>query len=224
MKITLASLLILAAFPAFAGEAPVTFKLDTTAPPKELKEPLHALLAHEAVHLTDARGSAYATLWFRKVIPVRAAPEQVKNGLTYREVPQTTLVGALQLHQPWIDFRNQKIAAGVYTLRMGYQPMDGDHQGVTPHTEFLLLVPAAMDAKPDAMEIKDLIELSANVPGGSHPGVMSLFPNDKPEAEPKMVGKPGNVWVLNCRRPVGVEGTVTTLGFGVVVQGHADRD
>ena len=40
----------------------------------------------------------------------------------------------------------------VYTLRLAYQPMDGDHMGTAPYSEFCLLVGAEMDTKPDLLE------------------------------------------------------------------------
>ena len=66
----------------------------------------------------DTRRAHFA-LWLRKELPAEATPEQVKNGLTYREVPKTTLIGAIELPQKWIDFRKQEIPKGVYTLSPG---------------------------------------------------------------------------------------------------------
>ena len=37
------------------------------------------------------------------------------------------------------------VPPGVYTLRLGYQPQDGDHMGTAPHSEFCLACPAAED-------------------------------------------------------------------------------
>lgn len=209
---------------ARADDVPGTAKIEKVAPPKELKESVQTLLSDDAVQLADGSGTVWATLWFRKAIPAKAAPEQIKNGLTYREVPTTTLVGAVRFTNAWSDFRKQQIPAGVYTLRMALQPMDGDHQGTAPYSEFLLLVPAAKDAKPDPMETKALNELSAEAAGGSHPAVMLLFPGDKAGAEPKLAAKPGKLVLLNLQRAIDVGGKAATLGFAVVVQGHSMQE
>jgi len=50
--------------------------------------------------------------------------------------PRTTLLGALRVHKTEIDYRKQKLKEGVYTLRLAYQPADGDHMGTAPNAEF----------------------------------------------------------------------------------------
>ena len=157
-------------------------------------------------------------------LPSKAAPEQVKSGLTYREIPETTIVGAVQFAQPWTDYRKQKIAAGVYTLRLAFQPQNGDHMGTAPYNEFCLLSPATKNGKADTMEPKELHDLSATAAGSSHPSVMLLYPNNKPEDQPKVISKPNATWVLNVKRPVDANGTKTSLGFGFTVAGHTTAE
>ena len=67
-------------------------------------------------------------------------------------------------------------------------------------------------------------ELSANAPGGTHPGVMLLFANDKPEDSPKLGAKPNKVTVLNIKLPVDASGTATTLGYSLTVVGHTTQE
>jgi hypothetical protein len=217
--IAAAGIALFATFGLRADDVTGTAKVNKADPPAELKEEFRNLLADQAVQVADDKGETWATFWFRKAIPSKAEPEQVENGLSYRELEQTTLIGAVQFAQPWTDFRKQKIAAGVYTLRIAIQPMDGDHQGTAPYTDFCLLIPAAKDEKPATMEIKALHELSAHAPGGTHPGVMLLFPNDKPEDQPKLSGKPNNIVVLNVKLAVEAKGKSTSLGFAFVVVG-----
>lgn len=209
--------------PAWAEEVGHVATVVKVAPPGELKEPIIAELSDEAVQIADAQGNVWATFWFRKSLPSDAEAEQVKNGLTYREIAPTTLIGAVQFAKTWGDFRNQQISAGVYTLRIAIQPMDGDHQGTAPTNDFCLLVPAGQDEKPSRMPVGTLHELSAHASGGTHPAVMLLFPNDQPEDTPKLVSKPGKIIALNVKRPVDVKGMATHLGFGFVVVGHAQE-
>jgi hypothetical protein len=163
--------------------------------PKELSDSIRKLLNEKSLQLVSA-GSVVSELWLRKVLPTKATPEQIKNGLTYRELDESTMIGAMRLDQEWTDYRKQKVKPGVYTLRLGFQPMDGDHMGTAPYPEFCLLVPANIDQKPDLIEAKELRELSAKSNGGSHPTVLLLFPNEKPENNPKLENKGDNTWVL----------------------------
>ena len=44
------------------------------------------------------------------------------------------------------DFRGQEIKKGVYTLRYGQQPEDGNHIGTSELADFLLAIPAGVDS------------------------------------------------------------------------------
>jgi hypothetical protein len=209
------------AAPCWAAEA-YSIKTATNPAPKELKGPIAQLLSDRSVQLLDEKGNLLAEIWFRKDVPAKATPAQIKNGLTYRELEETTLLGAMRLEQPMTDFRKQKIKPGVYTLRLGFQPMDGDHQGTSPYPEFCLLSPADADAKPDLMPAKDLQEQSAKASGGSHPSVWLLFPNEKPEDAPKLANKGGGNWVLGWKEPVTVGAEKAFLGVGLTLIGHAE--
>lgn len=188
-------------------------------PPAELAEPVRKLLDHDAVAVSD--GNAVLTVWFRDAIPAKATAEQVKNGLTYREIPDGTLIGAVRFDRPFVDFRKQEVAAGVYTLRFAVQPETGDHMGTAPHQEFVLLVPAAKDAAADPLEPKALFKASAAVTGGDHPGVLLLFPHTGKDVGPKVADKADGVKVLTLRRAVDADGEKTTLGFALTVAGHS---
>ena len=215
--------LIAAVAPAWAAEGAYTIKAATAPPPKELKEGIAKLLSDHSVQLLDGKGSLLCEVWFRKEVPSKATPAQVKNGLTYRELEETTLLGAVRFDQPMTDFRKQKIKAGVYTLRLGFQPQDGDHMGTAPYPDFCLLAPAAADAKPDTMSAKELQELSTKASGTSHPAVFLLFPNEKPDEAPKLVDKGGEKWVLNVKEPVQAGGEKATLGVGLTLIGHSEE-
>ncbi len=216
------------AFSLFFGSAAIgsaeekyTLKTADTAPPEQLKPAIRNLLESKCVQVLDGKGDLYCEIWFRKTIPAKAAEEQVKNGLTYREIPQTTVMGAIRFDKAAKDYRDQDIAAGVYTLRLAYQPMDGDHMGTAPYSEFCLLVGAEMDAKPDLLEPKGLHDLSAKTLGGNHPGVFLLFPNSTPEAEAKLADQGMGHWVVKRAINVEANGKSATMGIAVTVVGKS---
>src|SRR5262249_54912861 len=143
-----------------------------------------------------------------------------KNGLTYRDnIKETSVLGAIQFHQDGRDYRKQKIKAGVYTLRLGFQPMDGDHMGTAPNGEFCLLIPADKDADPATIDAKQLHEDSKDASGTSHPAVLLLYPNENPKDDLKLTNKDAGTWVLERKQPVAVGGQKAVLGLAVTLIG-----
>ena len=213
---------LLLALPAGAADK-VAYSIkvqDKSAPPKDLPDAVRKLLVERSVQLLDAKGEVLAEVWMRKEVPAKATEAQVKNGLTYREVPETTLLGAVQLPRQGSDYRKQKVPAGVYTMRLGYQPQDGDHMGTAPYTEFVLLSPAKEDKGAETMEIKALNEMSAKTTAG-HPAVWLLFPPDKGTGDPKLADKGDGHWVLFFKQDVLVGTKKATLGIGLALIGHS---
>jgi hypothetical protein len=191
-----AVLVLMLSWPAQAADDMYSAKTVPNAPaPKELQEPIRKLLDERCVQFLDAKGELLAEIWFRKDVPAKASDAQIKNGLTYREIPETTLLGAIRIAKQSSDYRKQKVPAGVYTLRLAYQPMDGDHMGTAPFSEFCLLSPAAEDKNPNTMEPKSLHEMSARTTN-SHPGVLLLFPGKGKTTEPKFTDMGGGHGVL----------------------------
>jgi hypothetical protein len=218
-----AVLFVAAALPLRAADNAYSIKVvDKSEPPKEIKEPIRQLLGDRCVQLYDAKNELLAEVWFCKAIPAKATDAQVKNGLTYREIPESTVFGAIRFPKQAIDYRKQKVPAGVYTLRLGYQLMDGDHMGTAPYTEFCLLCPAADDKKADNMEAKALHELSAKSTNG-HPGVMLLFPGDKDADAPKLANKGDGHWVLMLKQEMKVGDKKATMNIGLTLIGVSSQ-
>jgi hypothetical protein len=116
-------------------------------------------------------------LWIRKSVP--ALPKKDIEGLAYPQLAESTLVGVIRFSQPAADFRGQRIRAGFYTLRYELIPNDGNHLGVAPNRDFLLLVPAASDSDPKAkFKFEELVALSREATGTKHPGPLSLAQAD----------------------------------------------
>jgi hypothetical protein len=211
---------LLATLPAAAADK-FTIKPAQTPAPKELSPDVQKALGQGSVQLLDDKGAVLAELWFAKELVGKATPEQVKNGLTYREIPEATFFGVMQVTEQFGDYRKQKIKPGVYTMRLGFQPMDGDHMGTAPHNEFLLLIPAADDKDPKPLGgAKELQEHSAKTTGGGHPAVFLLFPNKTP-GDPKLVSKGDNHWALQYKQDVTVNGQKAVLGVTLTLIGFS---
>lgn len=218
LALPLAALLALA-LPALArGQAKYSIKTSEAAPPKALSAEMSKLFSSQCVQLQDAKGDTILEVWFRKEVPAKATEAQVKNGLTYKEVPISTVLAAIRVPKTFTDYRKQVVKAGTYTLRLAQQPQDGDHMGTAPFAEFVLVSPAADDKKPGVIEAKDLNELSAKTTG-SHPSVMLVFPGTGAAKEPKLAKKYGGHWVILVELPAVAGKTKAKLQFGLTVVG-----
>jgi hypothetical protein len=201
-----------------AAEPKLSAKVEKLAPPDALAEPIRKLLDEQALVVRDGDAEVM-TVWFRTEIPVKAAEEQIKNGLTYREIPEGVLVGAIRFPAKFTDFRKQEIAAGVYTLRFAVQPDIGDHTGTAPHPEFCLMCQAKDDKSAEPIEKKKLIEISSLVNEGRHPAVLLMWPNNGKDTGVKVLSKGEGVYVATVKRPVAAGEQKTTLGFAITVAG-----
>ena len=201
-----------------AAEPNLSAKVEKVTPPDALAEPIRKLLDEQALVVRDGDAEVM-TVWFRTEIPAKATPEQVKNGLTYREIPEGALVGAISFPAKFTDYRKQEIAAGAYTLRFAVQPDIGDHTGTSPHPDFCLMSQASEDTSAEPIEKKKLIEVSSLVNEGRHPAVLLLWPNNGKDTGVKVVSKGEGVYVATIKRAVATEDAKTTLGFAVTVAG-----
>jgi hypothetical protein len=220
MKHTLAfavSLVLACASPLCAAD--YSIKTAEAAPPEELDSSIRKLLGDRAVQLLDGQGELVLELWLRKEVPAQATAAQVENGLTYEEVPATTLMGAVRLAKEGSDYRKQTIPAGVYTLRLAFQPPSDDHMGTAPHTTFFLASRAADDRKPGTMAFRHLIETSKKITE-NHPTVFLVFPGDRKLKDlPRLVNSGKGHEVLFYHQDVKAAGRRTLLIIGLTLIG-----
>jgi hypothetical protein len=147
--------------------AAITATRHTDAVPSEIQAPVAALF--EAGGIRATVDGKVLDFWFVKGVPVSGAAE-------WDKVAEGALIGAVRVGAAFRDIRGKIIKPAVYTLRYGIQPDNGDHLGVSPHRQFLLLVPAGDDKNPAPQGHEETIELSKGSVGGSHPGVWSIDP------------------------------------------------
>jgi hypothetical protein len=189
------------------------------AAPAALNEAVCAELAAEGVRILGAEGNPFADLWLRKSVPVQQAKEE--PAIKFTALKPGTLVGAVRFHGEGSDFRAQKVAPGVYTLRYAVQPQDGDHQGTSDTRDFLALLPAADDSTPEPMEPKSAIEHSTKVSGKKHPAILYLAKVRAESGFPRLVQDKANErWVLQGEIPAAVDGA-KPVRLGIVVVGKA---
>lgn len=135
-------------------------------------EALRKALAPSGYRITLADGSVACEVWFRATVPTGKTDA---SGAVYTTLPEGALIGVITFPKAASDFRGQSIKAGTYTLRYEVHPTDGNHMGISPIRDFLLLVPVAADTNPDAtFKFEELVKLSAKASGTNHPAVLSL--------------------------------------------------
>lgn len=222
-RIVAAALILALTSVASAEDAKFKVKVEDTEAPKELSDAIRAVLSTKSLTVLDEKGKLLCTVWTVKGLEAKADAD-VTGGAKYVHLEETTLVGAVKFHDTWIDYRKQKIKAGVYTLRYAVQLMDGDHMGTAPYSDFCLLSLAADDKKPDLMDVKDLYEHSSKASPRKHPALMLLFPNRKPTDAPQIEAKPRDHFVLSFRIPVKAGEAKVDLGFSLVVVGVTDAE
>ena len=204
-----------------------SIKVGTTPVPKDVSEPIQKLLDSTSIQLLDPTGKPICDVWLRKEIPAEATPEQIKTGVTFREVKQTEILGAIQFHQKWTDYRKQPIKPGVYTMRLAYQPTDGKHTAdISEYQDFALVISAKHDTKAALMEAKMLHDKSGDSLDLAHPGVFMLSPNPRPGKEPNLAALPKNHWVVNSKLSLVVGGKTAgaDFGIGLTLVGHSPAE
>ncbi len=209
------------AFAATAAAQNYTAAMASQAPPTELSAAVRGVLDSQAIEVKDASG-VLCDIWLRKDIPT-VPPPGMTLGIVYPQLAPGTLVGAIRFPAQVIDFRDQKIKPGVYTLRYELNPVDGNHQGVAPQRDFLLLGPPAQDTTTDTLDFKPLVKLSRETTTHNHPSVWSLMPADGAPAQLPGVAPQdsdnGTIQVLFFKANLGASGSAKPTTMGLVVVG-----
>ena len=141
----------------------------TRPPPDDVAAPLRARLAPASTLVSV--GAAELELWFISEMPVEGA-----GPADWSRVAEGALVGAMRVTGTFKEIRGKTVKPGVYTLRFGLQPQNGDHLGASPNREYLLLSPAGVDLNPAPLGFDGTVAISKQTIGTSHPAALSLDP------------------------------------------------
>jgi len=153
------------------------------APPSAVAPEISKDLNPEGYRIVDGEGKPFAEIWLRKTVPAAAKPAGAKGVIQFPFLAESELLGVMQLLGEGHDYRDQAIAKGVYTMRYGLQPVNGDHLGVSPFRDYSLLLPAAKDRSVVSLPRKQLETQSSESAGSSHPAVFFML--DVPSSSTK---------------------------------------
>ncbi|MCH8947411.1 MAG: hypothetical protein IH789_07250 [Acidobacteria bacterium] len=208
------SLAVLSLTVAAAGQE-YTVETFAAPAPEELAPAVRETLASEAVRVLGPKGP-FCDIWLRDPVPVKAGAA-MQLGIAYNQLRQGSLLGAIRFHGEVTGYRKQRVQPGVYTLRYALHPVDGNHMGVAPQRDFLLLAPAADDQTTEALPYDELVALSHKVTGTRHPSVWSLVePEDDPDSLPALIHwEEEGLWILYLKAQAG-EGVEFSLALVIV--------
>lgn len=174
------------------------------------------VLDPKGYRLTLDDGTPLADIWLQKKIPGGGAKEA--EGVLFPEIVPSTLLGVISFPKAATDFRGQQIKPGFYNLRYELIPNDGNHLGVSPSRDFLLLLPPGSDSDPAAQfKFQELVALSRKATGTNHPGPLSLVQADS--TMPGLSHDDQDHWVFSFKLPVGNE----EIPVGLIVKGVAQQ-
>jgi hypothetical protein len=158
----------------------LTTARDPVPLPDAFAEPVRATL--DSHSFTVTRGTNRIQFWWSRAVALTTTATSPE----WSQVPAGALVGAMQLTEPLPDIRGVAIPPGAYTLRFAMQPQDGDHLGVSPYRQFLVVAPAGEDRTSDPLGFDRAVSLGKKTQGRSHPAVLSIDP-------PSARAEPGSV-------------------------------
>ena len=166
-------------------------------PPADLAASATGLLQKDGVKITGAGGKVLCEIWLRQTMP--SGTKLAEDSLSIPTIPHGSLLGAIRFPSQHADRRGQGVKPGLYTMRFSFFPQNGDHQGVAPQRDFLILSQSAEDNDGAANPVFDaLMTMSRKASGTPHPLVFSMW-KDEADAKPGFEKQGENDWVLHVK-------------------------
>jgi hypothetical protein len=182
-------------FPGLLLAQDVRLELTEVAVPEAVSQEASELIGKKSCTISiDDQVAAH--FWFREDPLVALSPSS-ELAVTFGQLQSGSLMGVVHLVQSWSDYKENSIQSGVYTMRYGVMPADGNHMGVSPYRDYLLLIPAAEDTDPEGvLSYVELVGSSMLATGAPHPAVLALFPVWEEISEPKLTKNEMDQWTI----------------------------
>jgi hypothetical protein len=218
LRLAAACLMSLSALAASAQEYRVE-RLES--PPPEGVAPAIAEHLAPAGYKVITGKRTICELWPSSEWPVAADFKSSNSEIYPFEMGQ--LIGVVRYPRKGGDFRGREIPKGIYTLRFGLQPQDGNHVGTSDTRDFLLLLSAADDTDPQPLDKPQLFKLSAKTSGTTHPAMLSLLaaPTEPGKLPALIHNESRELWSLRFDNPSKAGDKKADLVVEMVVVGKA---
>lgn len=152
------------------------YKVETAPAPAvpDVPQTLLSQLDTQGARVVDGKGAAICEVWTLKSVDLPGG-----GGDIYSALGSGVLIGVIHYPAAITDFRGSALKPGYYTMRYGTMPQDGNHMGVNPYRDFLVLSPIAADTELGPISNFDnLMKLSEKATTTGHPAVLSLVPEN----------------------------------------------
>jgi hypothetical protein len=192
MSIIVASAIVAALIgPSASAQDSYSTEVLSEAPPDDLAAPIRETLAEEGIRVLDSDGKPYLDLWLRKSLPTQGDITGPTGSVIFPYLQIGELVGAVRLAEDTGDYKDQVILPGVYTMRYGLQPVDGNHLGVSKFRDYVLLSLPDEDIELDPIPQDDLNAVSTGPSATNHPSIFLLLPAESDATVPSIVKEEG---------------------------------
>ncbi len=182
-----------------------------------VSEAVRKSLEAKGSKITLPDGGVIAELWLRQELPSQAKKDV--PGASYPEFAESSFLGVISFPAATTDYRGDPIKAGTYTMRYELLPDDGNHLGVAPNRDFVLLIPAASDPDPTAVyKFDQLVNLSSQATGTRHPAAMSMVVTES-TGSPAIMLDEDQHWVFSAKLRVGGG----DVALGLILKGTAPQ-
>jgi hypothetical protein len=202
------------------AQEPVRLTVAAVDLPEEVAEPIRKVLSKEAVSLEDGE-SPFFQFWFRTELPLAKSPDGGTLGLD--TLQEGTVLGVLKVSSERYDFRDEEIPPGIYILRFGIQPEDGNHLGVAPTRTFAVLIPAQHDTQLEPVAHEELMKAAAVINAANHPSSLNLQPIEQADGEFPRLDELSNgehkVLLLQFPARLSTSNDMTKLNVALVYEG-----
>jgi len=199
--------------------ADFSVKVADKEPPNQVSESIRKILQPKAVQLLNGDTPVFE-FWFGSEVSLKSKPGSADKALG--SIQETTLLGAVAVGNGQRDYKDNEIAAGVYTLRFGLQPQDGDHLGSAEYPYFAVLIPAKNDTQLDGItSFKAMTKASGIDTASGHPVVLSLRPASSDSGDlPKLNEPAAEHKSVRVKVPAKVGEEKSGIVFELVYKGH----
>jgi hypothetical protein len=156
---------------------------------------MKSMLQQDGLKVTGSK--PVCEMWLRTSLP--SGPKSSEEGIDIPTIPHGSFLGVIRFPAKGEDRRGQGLEPGVYTLRYSLHPVNGDHLGVAPQRDFMVMSPIAADQDPSTTPaFDDLMKLSRKASGTPHPAVLSMW-RSRSEKFPDVTQEEDVNWVLHTK-------------------------
>ncbi len=216
--LTLATILLLP-WAAIAEEHRIE-KLDESVPAGSVSSQIAPLLQETGITIYRGETRKICDIWLLKQWDV-AQPTTLTRGILYPFTPGQ-LIGVIRYARRGSDFRDQDIESGVYTIRYGQQPVNGDHVGTSPTRDFLLLLNSDTDQSKQVLKYEQLAEESAVAAQSSHPAILCMTRAKAEGKAPSIKENTEHEWqILRLQGKIATEEKSQPQAIELVIVGQA---